>query len=118
MTVGPEGEPNVGVTGDRLHCPGVDALGDQEGDRAVAQVMESYDGRLPASPSSALNARTRLRAPIRSNAPKVTLISRTQVLLQEGRLHFAATHPLIQTLRQELLEMRVKVSPTAGRDTY
>lgn len=54
----------------------------------------------------------------RSNVPKVTLISRTQVLLQEGRLHFAATHPLIQTLRQELLDMRVKVSPTSGRDTY
>jgi hypothetical protein len=37
---------------------------------------------------------------------------------QEGRLHFAATHRLIQSLRQELLDMRIKMSPTSGRDTY
>jgi hypothetical protein len=53
-----------------------------------------------------------------SNVPKVTLISRAQVLLQEDRLHFAGQHPLIQTLRQELLDMRVKVAPSSGRDTY
>jgi len=50
--------------------------------------------------------------------PKVALISRAQVLLQEDRLHFAGKHPLIATLRQELLDMRVKMSPTSGRDTY
>jgi hypothetical protein len=27
-------------------------------------------------------------------------------------------HPLIQTLRQELIDIRVKVSPTSGRDTF
>jgi len=36
----------------------------------------------------------------------------------EDRLHFAGQHPLIQTLRQELLDMRVKVAPSSGRDTY
>jgi hypothetical protein len=44
--------------------------------------------------------------------------TRAQVLLREDRLLFAGKHPLIQTLRQEQLDMRVKVSPTSGRDTY
>jgi hypothetical protein len=53
-----------------------------------------------------------------SNVPKMTLISRTQVLLQEDRLHFASKHPLIATVRKELLDIRVKISPTTGHDTY
>jgi hypothetical protein len=50
--------------------------------------------------------------------PKATLINRTQVLLQQERLRFAAKHPQIDKLREELLDMRVKVSPASGRDTY
>jgi hypothetical protein len=53
-----------------------------------------------------------------SNVPKVVLISKAQVLVQEDRLHFAGKHPLIQLLRQEVNDLRVKVSPASGRDTY
>ncbi len=49
--------------------------------------------------------------------PKRDLIANLQVLLQSGRLKIAAELPDAETLRQELLSFRVKVS-ASGHDSY
>jgi hypothetical protein len=49
--------------------------------------------------------------------PKRELVSTAQVLLQSGRLKFAASMPLVKTLVDELLKFEVKITET-GHDTY
>ncbi len=50
--------------------------------------------------------------------PKRDLVSTTQVLLQNGRLKIAETLPEAQTLRQELLNFRMKIDPKTAHDSY
>ena len=49
--------------------------------------------------------------------PKRELVGTTQVVLQQGRLKFAAGLPLVPTLKEELTNFRLKVTD-AGHDTY
>jgi len=51
------------------------------------------------------------------NVPKRVLVSVAQVLLQDRRLRFAASLPLVKTLEEELLRFEVKITD-AGVDTY
>jgi len=53
----------------------------------------------------------------RWHVPKRDLASSLQILLQSGRLKIAARLPEAATLRQELLTLRVRVTPAAN-DTY
>lgn len=49
--------------------------------------------------------------------PKQELISTTQIVLQQGRLKFAASLPLVGTLKEELQSFTIKITE-AGNDTY
>ncbi len=51
-------------------------------------------------------------------APKRLLVTSAQVLLQQGRLKFAAELPLVGVLKQELLSFRVKIDALTGHDSY
>jgi hypothetical protein len=50
--------------------------------------------------------------------PKRNLVSALQVLLQSGRLRIAQGLELAPTLREELLNFRVKVNISTAHDTY
>lgn len=50
--------------------------------------------------------------------PKRDLVSAAQVLLQNGRLKIAQSLREAETLRNELLNFRVKVDPTTAHDSY
>jgi hypothetical protein len=50
--------------------------------------------------------------------PKRDLVTVTQVLLQNGRLRVAAGLPEAETLKQELLNFRVKIDPKSAHDSY
>ena len=50
--------------------------------------------------------------------PKRDLVSAVQVLLQTGRLKIAASLPEAATLKKELLNFRVKVTPATAHDSY
>ncbi|MQA88709.1 MAG: hypothetical protein GEU90_00540 [Gemmatimonas sp.] len=50
--------------------------------------------------------------------PKRDLVGLLQVLLQSGRLRFAAGLPLVDTLVRELLAFRVKISADTAHDSY
>ena len=50
--------------------------------------------------------------------PKRDLVSAVQVLLQNGRLKIAASLPEAATLKRELLNFRVNVSPATAHDSY
>jgi hypothetical protein len=50
--------------------------------------------------------------------PKRDLVTVTQVLLQNGRLRVAAELPEAETLKQELLNFRMKIDPKTAHDSY
>ena len=50
--------------------------------------------------------------------PKRDLVSAVQVLLQTERLKFAAQLPVVETLRRELADFRVKIDPLTAHDSY
>jgi hypothetical protein len=50
--------------------------------------------------------------------PKRDLVTVTQVLLQNGRLRVAAGLPEAETLKQELLNFRMKIDPKTAHDSY
>jgi hypothetical protein len=50
--------------------------------------------------------------------PKRALVSAVQVLLQNGRLRIAEGLPLAETLRSELLNVRLKIDPKTAHDSY
>ena len=50
--------------------------------------------------------------------PKRDLVTVTQVLLQDGRLKVAATLPEAETLRNELLNFRMKIDPRTAHASY
>ena len=50
--------------------------------------------------------------------PKRDLVSVVQVLLQSERLKFAAQLPLVETLKRELQDFRVKIDPVTAHDSY
>lgn len=52
------------------------------------------------------------------SVPKRDLAMITQALLQSGRLRFAASLPLLDTLKDELQRFEVKVNLATGRDSY
>ena len=52
------------------------------------------------------------------HVPKRDLVGAVQVLLQSARLKFAAELPLVQTLTQELLNFKVKISAQTAHDSY
>jgi hypothetical protein len=58
------------------------------------------------------------RTPNGVSVPKRDLAMTTQALLQSGRLRFAATLPLLDTLKSELQSFEVKVAAVSGHDTY
>jgi hypothetical protein len=49
--------------------------------------------------------------------PKREMVTAAQLLLQQGRLKFAAELPLVPVLREELQNFKIKVTE-AGNDTY
>jgi hypothetical protein len=50
--------------------------------------------------------------------PERDLVSAVQVLLQNGRLRIAEGLPLAETLRSELLNVRLKTDPKTAHDSY
>jgi hypothetical protein len=50
--------------------------------------------------------------------PKRNLVSALQAALQTGTLKIASSLPLVEVLRQELLNFRVKVNIATGHDCY
>lgn len=50
--------------------------------------------------------------------PKRELVGIVQVLLQTGRLLFAARLPLVEILTRELLAFQVKIDPMTAHDSY
>lgn len=58
-----------------------------------------------------------VRVPDGYHVPKRELVTTTEVLLQQGRLHIAANLPHTRTLTEELASFEVHISQ-AGHDTY
>lgn len=58
------------------------------------------------------------RAPRGYNVPKRDIVSSTQVLLQQDRLHFARTMPLMEPLFHELASFRARINEQTAHDTY
>jgi hypothetical protein len=50
--------------------------------------------------------------------PKRDLVAATQILLQTGRLKMPRNLPLVEVLRDELLNFKVKLSPETSHDSY
>jgi len=50
--------------------------------------------------------------------PKRDLISAGLIALQDGRLKIPTTIPETETLKQELLDYRVRITLRSGHDTY
>jgi hypothetical protein len=50
--------------------------------------------------------------------PKRDLVGAVQILLQNSRLKIAEGLPLAETLKQELLNFRVKIDPQTAHDSY